>query len=30
MKQRSRVFIIDDDDAIRDSLRLMLETFDID
>lgn len=30
MKQRSRVFIIDDDEAIRDSLRLMLETFDID
>ncbi|MBL8498728.1 DNA-binding response regulator [Nitrosomonas sp. JL21] len=30
MKQHSRVFIIDDDDAIRDSLRLMLETLDID
>ena len=30
MKQPTRVFIIDDDDAIRDSLRLMLETFEID
>ena len=30
MKLRSRVFIIDDDEAIRDSLQLMLETVDID
>ncbi|MGV8713388.1 MAG: response regulator transcription factor [Nitrosomonas sp.] len=30
MTQPTRVFIIDDDEAIRDSLQLMLETVDID